>query len=378
MSIKPPELIRLFLCGDVMTGRGIDQILPCPGDPTLYESHVRDAHRYVKLAEQINGPIPRAAGLDYIWGDALTELNRAATDVRIVNLETSITRSDDHWRGKGVNYRMHPSNVGCLTAARIDCCCLANNHVLDWGYEGLAETLRTLDEAGIAHCGAGRDATQAAAPAVLDVPGKGRVLIFPYGMTSSGIPPEWEATRHRPGVNMLTDISEENARRLARKMTGSTRHGDVIVASIHWGENWGHDIRPEEKHFARCLLEEGVNVVHGHSSHHVKTIEIHRRRLVLYGCGDFLNDYEGISGHEAFRSDLALIHLVTIDAREGTLAELRLLPMRIKHFRLNHASKADAEWVGAMLNWLGASTGTCLDLEDHNTLVARIPLHWLT
>jgi hypothetical protein len=51
---------------------------------------------------------------------------------------------------------MHPRNIDCITAARIDCCCLANNHVLDWGYDGLAETLRTLDAAGIAHTGAGR------------------------------------------------------------------------------------------------------------------------------------------------------------------------------------------------------------------------------
>jgi poly-gamma-glutamate synthesis protein (capsule biosynthesis protein) len=75
---------------------------------------------------------------------------------------------------------MHPRNIDCITGARIDCCCLANNHVLDWGYDGLAETLRTLDAAGIAHTGAGRDAAEAAAPAVLDVPGKGRVLVFSY------------------------------------------------------------------------------------------------------------------------------------------------------------------------------------------------------
>src|SRR5512139_1371163 len=89
--------IRLFLCGDVMTGRGIDQILPHPGDPVLYERYVRDAGDYVALAERAAGPIPRPADFGYVWGDALAELRRCGADVRVVNLETSITTSGDYW-----------------------------------------------------------------------------------------------------------------------------------------------------------------------------------------------------------------------------------------------------------------------------------------
>src|SRR5512143_3888726 len=139
----------LFLTGDVMTGRGIDQVLPTPSDPQLYESYVTDAREYVKLAERAHGEIRKPVSFDYIWGDALAELDRAAPDARIVNLETSVTTSPGPWPAKGINYRMHPANVGCLTAPRLDCCTLANNHVLDWGYAGLDETLRTLRAAGI-------------------------------------------------------------------------------------------------------------------------------------------------------------------------------------------------------------------------------------
>ena len=89
-------------------------------------------------------------------------------------------------------------------------------------------------------------------------------------------------------------------------MRGFNRPCDVIVASIHWGGNWGYRTRDEEIRFAHQLIEHGIAVVHGHSSHHVKTAEIHSDRLVLYGCGDFVNDYEGISGYEVFRSDLRL------------------------------------------------------------------------
>jgi poly-gamma-glutamate synthesis protein (capsule biosynthesis protein) len=354
-----------------MPGRGIDQILSHPGDPTLHESSVRDARRYTSLAERANGDIPRKVDSDYIWGDALAALDRSATEVRIINLETSITSSNDYWHGKGINYRMHPDNIGCLTAARIDCCCLANNHVLDWGYDGLAETLRTLDEAGIAHSGAGRDDAQAAAPAVIDVPEKGRVLVFSYALPSSGVPRQWRATRDRPGINLLVDCSQETAARIAREMRRITGAGDVIVASIHWGANWGYHIDKEEILFARRLIHEGVHILHGHSSHHTKAIEILDDRLVLYGCGDFLNDYEGIGGHEEYRSDLALIYLAAIDPRQGRLVELKLLPMRIRRFRLNHASRADAMWLRNLFNQLGAEFGTHVDPADHNALTVR-------
>jgi poly-gamma-glutamate capsule biosynthesis protein CapA/YwtB (metallophosphatase superfamily) len=367
-SISQADSIRLFLCGDVMTGRGIDQVLPHPNDPRLHEPYIGEARCYVELAESVNGAIPRPVEFDYIWGDALAELDRAGVDLRIINLETSITSSEDYWRDKEIHYRMHPRNIDCITAARIDCCCLANNHVLDWGYDGLAETLRTLDAAGIAHTGAGRDAVEAAAPAVLDVPGKGRVLVFSYGSPTSGVPREWAATAHRPGVNFLEDTSEKTARRIAGEMRGFNRQCNVIVASIHWGGNWGYRTRDKETRFAHQLIEHGIAVVHGHSSHHVKTAEIHSDRLVLYGCGDFLNDYEGISGYEVFRSDLTLMYLPAIDPRRGHLVEARLVPMRVARFRLNRGAEADAEWLCDLLNQLGAPLGTRGALASDHTL----------
>jgi poly-gamma-glutamate capsule biosynthesis protein CapA/YwtB (metallophosphatase superfamily) len=370
-SMPQAESIRLFLCGDVMTGRGIDQVLRHPNDPTLHEPYLDDARSYVKLAESVNGAIPQPVEFDYIWGDALGELDFADVDLRIINLETSITSGENYWRDKTIHYRMHPRNIDCIAVARIDCCCLANNHVLDWGYDGLAETLNTLDAAGVAHTGAGHDAREAAAPAVLDVPGKGRVLVFSYGSPTSGVPREWAATAERPGVNFLEDISEETALRIACDMLGYCRQNDVIVASIHWGGNWGYHIRDEEIRFAHQLIEEGIAVVHGHSSHHVKTAEIYKDRLVLYGCGDFLNDYEGISGYEVFRSDLTLMYLPAINSRQGQLVEMRLVPMRIARFRLNRSAETDAKWLCGLLNQLGAPLATRYELASDESEISN-------
>jgi poly-gamma-glutamate capsule biosynthesis protein CapA/YwtB (metallophosphatase superfamily) len=216
--------VTLFLAGDVMTGRGIDQILPFQSPPALREPVVTDARDYVRLAERANGRIERPVSFGYIWGDALAELERVTPDARVVNLETSVTRSDDYWPGKPIHYRMHPSNVPALTSAGLDVCVLANNHVLDFGRRGLAETLTSLAGAGLHTAGAGRTLGEAEGPAVVPVPGGTRVIVIAAASLDSGVPREWAAGPARPGVSLLPDFSERTATALAdRARRGSRR-----------------------------------------------------------------------------------------------------------------------------------------------------------
>ncbi|MES1999313.1 MAG: CapA family protein [Pseudomonadota bacterium] len=349
--------ITLFLCGDVMTGRGIDQILPHPGKPHLFESYMRSALGYVELAEAVSGRIERPVDFSYIWGDSLDAFRRLRPDLRIVNLETAVTTCEDAWPNKGIHYRMHPANIPSLTAAGIDCCVLANNHVLDWGYQGLQETLNSLHRAGIATAGAGRDATEAAAPAVLDVPGKGRVLVFAWGMEDSGVPREWAAGPAQPGVNFLPDFTARSLEAVARQVHAAKRPGDLVVASLHWGSNWDFTVSAQQRDFAHRLIDSaGVDVVYGHSSHHVKGIEVYRDKPVLYGCGDFLNDYEGISGHEQYRGDLALMYFPTLE--QGRLTRFAMTPTQTHRLRANAASEAGLRWLMATLNREGRQFGT--------------------
>ena len=359
--------MKLILCGDVMTGRGIDQIMRHPSDPKLFEDYIKTATGYVDLAEAIHGPIHKPVQSDYIWGDALEWLRHAEVDARIINLETSVTYSRTSWP-KGVNYKMNPKNVPCLTAAKIDCCCLANNHVLDWGYEGLVETLEALERAGLAVAGAGRDVTRAETPAVLNIGDKSRLIAFAFGSTTSGIPAEWAAASHQPGVNLLPDLSWTTAERIAARVHALKRSGDVVVASIHWGENFGYRIPAEQRSFAHYLIDiAGIDVVQGHSSHHAKAAEVHRGKLVLYGCGDFLNDYEGISGHEAFRGDLVLMYLPTVDT-SGQLLDLMMVPFQLRHLRLNRAGVDDVEWLRRKLSGQGAHYGTRVERTAEDAL----------
>lgn len=331
----------ILLTGDVMLGRGIDQIHAKANSPELYEPFVSSALTYVALAEARSGPIPRGVACDYVWGDALDAFR--ASNVRIINLETAMTCAEQP-APKGINYRCHPANLPCLTAAGIDCCVLANNHVLDWGEQGLIETLEALDSAVLPHAGAGRNLGEAQAPAVLRLAEGRRALVYACGMESSGVPPFWAARPGEPGVSFLDDY-DEAVEHLAERIAGEKRSGDVAIVSIHWGPNWGYGIPEDDRRFARRLIDEaGVDIVHGHSSHHPKAIEIHRGRPILYGCGDFLNDYEGISGHESWRPDLVLAYRVTIEP-DGRCSGLDLLPYRIAKFRLNRATEDETEWL---------------------------------
>ncbi|MFG3002321.1 CapA family protein [Streptomyces calvus] len=358
-------MVTLFLCGDVMLGRGVDQILPHPGDPVLREGYVRDARDYVALAEAVNGPVPRPVPFSWPWGRALEVLDDAAPDVRIVNLETAVTRGGAFAPGKAVHYRMHPANVPAVAVARPDVCVLANNHVLDFGRPGLRETLDTLRGAGLRTAGAGRDAAAAYAPAVVPVAG-GRVLVFAVGLTSSGIPPGWAATGEQSGVAYLPTASAAAAEAVLRRVRRAKQPGDIAVVSVHWGSNWGYRVPSADVRFAHALVDGGVDVVHGHSSHHPRPVEVYRDRLILYGCGDFVDDYEGISGHEEYRDDLRLAHLVSVEAGGGRPG-LRLVPLRARRMRLDDASREERAWLRETLERI-SGVGFTVDADGTLTL----------
>jgi poly-gamma-glutamate synthesis protein (capsule biosynthesis protein) len=351
--------VTLTLCGDVMLGRGVDQILPHPGDPELREPWMRDARDYVALAETVNGPVPRPVDFAWPWGDHPAR-------VRLLNLETSVTADGSFARSKGVHYRMHPANLPCLTAARPDVCVLANNHVLDFGRSGLADTLDALAGAGLRTAGAGRDATAAARPACVPLPGgHGRMLVFARATSSSGVPGSWAAGDDRPGVRLVPEPTPQAAARLTARTRRERRPGDLVVVSLHWGSNWGYEIPEAQTHFAHALIDGGVDVVHGHSSHHPRPVELYRGRPVLYGCGDFVNDYEGIGGNEEYRDDLRLLYEVTLDpAAPDEPATVRMLPFRSRRMRLEAASSTDAAWLASTL------TAAC---RPFGTGVARGP-----
>jgi poly-gamma-glutamate synthesis protein (capsule biosynthesis protein) len=244
---------------------------------------------------------------------------------------------------------------------------------MDWGPAGLLETLASLQRAGVRTAGAGPDADAAAAPAIVTLPAEGRVLVFGFASADSGVPIAWAAAQDRPGINLLEDLSPRSVGDIARQVAGFKRAGDIVVASIHWGANWRYEIASAECDFAHGLIDEAqVDVVHGHSSHHVKGIEVYRDKLILYGCGDFIDDYEGVHGREAYRADLGMMYFPSFDATTGKLLRLTMTPTRTRSFRVNRAADDEAAWLQAMLNREGRRLGTSVVSQEG----ARLLLRW--
>lgn len=368
MNATDPANLKIFLCGDVMSGRGIDQALPQSVDPILYESYIKNARDYLKLAERASGNIDIPFSYDYIWGEALDVWKENSPQFKLINLETSITTHSEPWPGKGINYRMHPENVKILTTAGIDHCSLANNHTLDWGRPGLEETMITLETAGIAFSGVGKNEKEAKEPSVVEIK-RGRLLIFSYGTPSSGVPGMWAAEPGLSGVNFLPGLNETQLNDIKSNVLTRKTPGDIAIFSVHWGGNWGYSISERQQDFAHRLIDEaGIDVVFGHSSHHPMGIEVYKGKLILYGAGDFINDYEGISGHREFRPELTLMYFPELEPATGRLKALKLVPMEIKKFRLNRAVPEDAQWLKRMLDREGGKLGTKVKMDEENNL----------
>jgi poly-gamma-glutamate synthesis protein (capsule biosynthesis protein) len=267
---------------------------------------------------------------------------------------------------------MNPANIEALAAVGPDVCVLANNHVLDFGRSGLIETLDVLARRGLSAVGAGRSLGEAQVPAIVPIPRTaGRLLIFAFGSPTSGIPYGWAASDDRPGVSLMNDLSNAAADELCRRVGEVRQPGDVVVVSAHWGSNWGYRVEPDQLRFAHRLIDGGVDLVHGHSSHHPRPLEVYHNKLILYGCGDLVDDYEGISGHREYRDDLRLLYLARLDPASGELAELKMAPLRARHMRLHHASEDDARWLRKTLDKVSRRFGSRIDLGPDGLLTLR-------
>ncbi|MCP9201595.1 CapA family protein [Gramella sp. GC03-9] len=368
--MKKPDAntsIRLFLAGDVMTGRGIDQALPVSVSPELYEAYVKDARSYLQLAERKSGKIDTPVDHKYIWGDAIQVWREYKPNLKLINLETSITTSSEAWPGKGIHYRMHPENVELFKVAGIDHVSLANNHILDWSRKGLQESIESLEKAGISFSGVGKDHAAAQAPSTFHI-NNTRILVFSYGAWNSGIPSSWKAEVNISGVNYLDAFGKTEFEKVKENIQSFKEPDDLVIFSIHWGGNWGYDIPQEHIDFAHRLIDEaGVDIIFGHSSHHPLGMEVYHDRLIIYGAGDFINDYEGISGNEKFKPQLSLMYFPVVDS-EGQLKALTMQPMHIKKLQLNKADKKQAKWLEEVLSGEGQKFGTSLKLNENNEL----------
>lgn len=363
-----PTPVTLFFCGDVMTGHGIDPLLHPSEALSPAERSVSAALEYVRDAEasRQDVPLPRPVCFDYPWGDVMSLLRREQPDLRLVNLEATITARGTPGASRA-HARLPPQHLPILAALGVDGAVLANHHALDWGEEGLDDTLTALRQAGITGIGAGHDRAEAEQEGQWLVPGKARIRLFAFGHASSGLTPDWAALDDHPGINWLDALDQDAVTRIGHRIRATRREGDIVVVSLHWGEGWGYDVSDEQRAFAHALVDEaGVDIVWGHGSHHPRPIEVYRSRLILYGIGDFQGESAN-GGHAGFRPDLAALYLPRL-SQDGSLNELRLWPLSVHLFRLKRAGAGDSHWLARTLTDAGLGLGTALEMQGDGSL----------
>jgi poly-gamma-glutamate capsule biosynthesis protein CapA/YwtB (metallophosphatase superfamily) len=303
----------------------------------------------VVLARGLNAMMARRSPESF-WGNVLPLLYSA--DAVIANLECAVTKQTRHWQKspKMFYLRADPCAIEVLRAARIRCVSLANNHTLDFGEEGLRDTLSYLDAAGIQHTGAGRDLAEAAEPAMIDAAGL-RVAILSFTDNE----PSFAAGRDHPGTNYLEIATDppvlarvEQAALRARQLAAQ-----LVILSLHWGPNMVRRPPTEYCAFARATLNLGIDVIHGHSAHVFQGVERHQQRLVLYDTGNILDDFPS---DPDFRNDWSFIFFVEAD--QTGLHCVRLVPVRLNYGRVDLAAGAEFKAIVNRMYGLCAALGT--------------------
>ena len=292
------DSFRLLLVGDCMLGRLVNEVLE-------------------------NAPP------EYPWGNTLPILHSA--DWRLCNLECVISDRGTPWSAypKAFHFRSAAKNIAVLAAARMNAVSLANNHVLDYGYDALTEMLGILDRAGIVHSGAGLNYGEASRLAISEVSGR---MLGLLAFTDNE--PDWEATSNQPGVFYVpTNLTDSRAAKLLEIIRESRMRVDLLIVSAHWGSNWGYCPPHDHIVFAHALIEAGADIIFGHSSHVFRGIEFYKDRSVLYGAGDFVDDY---AIDEIERNDQSFIYV--IETAGDVLRGVHLYPTLI---RACHASLAE-------------------------------------
>jgi poly-gamma-glutamate synthesis protein (capsule biosynthesis protein) len=256
---------------------------------------------------------------------------------------------------KAFHFRSDARNVAVLQAAHIDAVSIANNHVLDFGQAALLDMLDILDEAGIAHAGAGRNLEEARRPA-LTTAADGTRIGF---VACTDNEPAWEAGNDKPGVfHVKADLSDERTIALLGIIRETRPEVDSLIVSLHWGPNWGYQLLPGHRPLARALIDAGVDIVFGHSCHVFRGIEIYRERPVIYCAGDFIDDY---AVDPVERNDRSFIY--TVDLEEGRPRRISLQPTIIEGFRARLASSDDADAILDKMTSLCTSLGTRIRRE---------------
>ena len=216
----------------------------------------------------------------------------AKADLAIGNLESSLSDGGKKNAEKDVTFRGDPRAIDGLSAAGFDFLSLANNHVLDYGPDALADSVTALDDAGIGHAGAGEDQAAAWKPAVVET-GDASTAYLAFGFI---VPAGFIAQPDRAGMaSGKWDVGLiEKAIRKAKK------DHDYVIVSFHWGVEYKDNANAQQVDVAHRCIDAGADMVLAHHPHVIQGLEVYKDRLIAYSLGDFVFDHYSRKTGESF------------------------------------------------------------------------------
>jgi poly-gamma-glutamate capsule biosynthesis protein CapA/YwtB (metallophosphatase superfamily) len=273
-----------LLCSAVLlttlAGAQTDVTLLVAGDVTL-GGHYQE---YVDEEIRKGHPADEAVNRGF---EKVRKVTREA-DIFLVNLECPFTERGE-MLSKNFNFRARPSLVAALTSAGVDVVSLANNHVMDYGSDGLDDTVSALDGEGIRHFGAGPSLTEAREPVILEVKGV-RVAFLGYlflGETHLE-PYEIFATDDQPGAAGHYDDAEALQSMIEADIQSAKTQADHVILFFHWGREGHADPETYQVALAHAAIDAGASAVLGSHPHNLQGVEVYKGSPIAYSLGNFV------------------------------------------------------------------------------------------
>lgn len=328
----------------------------------------------VMLGRLVNKVLANAQ-FTYVWGDTIDIIKRA--DFSLINLECPVSSKGKEWNKtfKVFHFRANLDAIQVLNSASIDYVSLANNHILDYDIEALLDTLDILDKNNISHSGAGRNLKEAMKPAIIEKKlkpkpsnnhdsyynvdneevnnndSKNTIRIGLISLTDNE--PEWEAKYDQAGINYIPTALDPDRYyyRLQNYIENAKKQSDLVIVSSHVGPHFRETPSMKYVNFAHKIIDFGADIYWGHSNHMPQGIELYKHndnnKIILYDCGDFIDDYAIDSN---YRNDLSFIFLLHFlmdknhklsnnNRNNGNIllqnSMIELIPTKISNFMVN-------------------------------------------
>lgn len=253
----------------------------------------------------------------YAYPFAATAPILAGSDIAIGNLETPIARGGMEFTEKKFRYKADPKAAAAIRKAGFSVLTLANNHIMDFGAQGLAETLQNLKKENIHHAGAGRNLAEARIPSLVEKNGV-KIAVLAYSLTN---PVEFYARPSQPGA------APGYPRYILQDIRKARDSADYVVVSFHWGAEGASFPKSYQREVARMAIDAGADVVVGHHPHVLQGIERYKGRLILYSLGNFA------FGSMSRNADTSMIAKIVLDRG---VREVELFPLNVMNSEVRY------------------------------------------